>query len=122
MNSSVTDVLSFRLQSLIFILLVSLGLLTGCYSSRWEKFDETMKSQIGTKNRDHYIAQWGPPSKRATFDNGGEVLTWEWQGHARNQHGGHSQGWQKTLIFSPNGLLKDYKWDYWGMPLVDLAR
>lgn len=122
MNSSVTDVLSFRLQSLIFTLLISFNLLTGCYSSRWEKFDETMKSQIGTKNRDHYIAQWGPPSKRATLDNGGEVLTWEWQGYAHNQHGGRSQGWRKTLIFSRNGLLNDYKWDYWGMPLVDLSR
>ena len=108
--------LTFGLLALTIIFVF--GLLAGCYSGRWEKFDETMKSQIGIKNRDHYVVEWGPPSKRATLDDGGEVLTWEWQGHVQDQSGGHSQGWQKTLIFSPDGLLKDYKWQYWGMPVV----
>lgn len=121
MNRTPTDVLSFTLRSLILTVLLAVQL-AGCYSSRWEKFDETMKSQIGVKNKDHYIVQWGPPSKRAKLDDGGEVLTWEWQGHVQNQHAGHSQGWQKNLSFSADGLLKDYKWEYWGMPLVDVSR
>ena len=108
--------LNFGLLALTIIFVF--GLLAGCYSGRWEKFDETMKSQIGIKNRDHYVVEWGPPSKRAKLDDGGEVLTWEWQGQVQDQSGGHSQGWQKTLIFSPDGLLKDYKWQYWGMPVV----
>jgi hypothetical protein len=79
-----------------------------------------MKAQIGVKNKDYYIVEWGPPSKRAQLDDGGEVLTWEWQGHVQDQYSGHSQGWHKILVFSPDGLLKSHKWQYWGMPLIDL--
>ncbi len=110
--------LTYTLLVLTMILMV--GLLGGCYSTQWERLDEKIKSEIGVKNKDYYVIQWGPPTRRAKLDDGGEVLTWEWQGFAQNQSGGHSQGWQKTLIFSPDGLLKDYKWQYWGMPVVAL--
>lgn len=65
MDSIPTDVLSFRLRSSILTVLVVFGLLAGCYSSRWEKFDETMKSQIGIKNKDSILFSGVRPSKKA---------------------------------------------------------
>jgi hypothetical protein len=69
----------------IVLLIISFSL-TGCYSTRWEKFDEQMKSEVGVKNRDYYIVEWGPPNKRTALDDGGEVLTWEWHGYAADQY------------------------------------
>ena len=99
---------------LLITLLTAPLLINSCYSTRWAEFDTTMKSEIGVKNKDYYISKWGPPSRGAKLDEGGEVLTWEWQGVSQ----GDSQGWKKTLIFSPDGLLKDYNWKCWGMPLI----
>ncbi len=96
------------------------GLLTGCYSTRWHTFDEGMQAEIGVKNKDYYIVQWGPPHRLATLEDGGAVLTWEWQGFVRDRYSGHSQGWQKTLKFSPEGVVEDYSWQYWGMPVLSL--
>ncbi len=101
----------------IVLLIISLSL-TGCYSTRWEKFDEQMKSEVGVKNRDYYIVKWGPPNKRTALDDSGEVLTWEWHGYAADQYQGHSQGWKKTLVFGQDGVLKNFNWEYWGMPVV----
>ena len=100
------------------ILLASSFLFEGCYSTRWEKFDEQMKSEVGVKKKDDYIIAWGPPSKRAALDDGGEVLTWEWHGYTADQYQGHSQGWKKTLVFGSDGVLKKFNWQYWGMPIV----
>ncbi len=111
-----------RLITWLFVLsLVAVPLIaSGCYSTRWTNFDATMKQEIGVKNKDYYITEWGPPSSRASLDDGGEVLTWEWQGYVADQYGGHDRGWKKTLIFSREGVLKDYNWQYWGMPLIAL--
>jgi hypothetical protein len=79
-----------------------------------------MKQEKGIKNRDYYITKWGPPNRRAKLDDGGEVLTWEWQGYAAGESGGHSQGWEKTLIFGSDGILKDHNYKYWGMPVIAL--
>jgi len=113
-----------RIPKIFLIMLIVLLLFNGCgaglYSSQWTKFDETMKAHIGVKDKDYFITSWGPSTKRAQLDDGGEVLTWEWEGYTQDQYGGHSQGWKKTLIFLPNGILKNYKWEYWGMPYVIL--
>ena len=83
------------------------GLLLGCYSGRWQEYDETMKSQIGSKNKDYYIAEWGNPSKRTRSQEGEDVWIWESSGY------GGAQGWRKTLVFSSDGVLKDFRRDYW---------
>jgi hypothetical protein len=114
----VTGNFSVRRLLLTLVVIGWSALLLSCYSNRWEQYDETMKSQIGSKNKDYYIVQWGPPSKRARLDSGGEVLTWEGHGFIQGQYSGHSTGWYKTLVFSPDGLLQSHKWDYWGMPPV----
>ena len=75
MNSVPGNGLSVRFWLLPLTIVFMSGLLAGCYSTRWEKFDEKMKSEIGVKNKDYYIVQWGPPSRRAKLDDGGEVLT-----------------------------------------------
>jgi hypothetical protein len=85
-------------------------LLTGCFNTlaqRWEAFDADRKAEIGVKTKDYYITEWGNPAKRMRSEDGGETLIWTFSGY-----GGH-QGWRKTLIFSPNGVLKDFQRDYW---------
>lgn len=112
--------IKFRKPQTSLILLIVLLLFNGCgvglYSSQWTKLDETMKTHIGVKDKDYFITRWGPSTKRAQLDDGGEVLTWEWEGYTQDQYGGHSQGWKTTLIFLSDGILKNYSWEYWGMP------
>jgi hypothetical protein len=107
-----------RCSAVLLLVIGWSGLLLGCVSEKWQTYDETMKSQIGIKNKDFYVVQWGPPSKRAQLDEGGEVLTWEWQGFMVTTNAAHAPGWRKTLVFSREGLLKDQRWEHWGAPPI----
>lgn len=83
---------------------------TGCpltLEQRWEAFDADRRQEIGVKTKDYYLSEWGKPAKRDTTANGERVWTWEFRGY------GGAQGWRKTLIFTPDGVLKDFSRDYW---------
>jgi hypothetical protein len=93
-----------------FLILMLVPLFTGCFNTleqRWEVFDAERREEIGVKTKDYYLTEWGKPAKRAKSDDGGEILTWEFSGY------GGAQGWRKTLIFTPDGVLKDFSRDYW---------
>lgn len=92
------------------IILMLVPFVTGCFQTleqRWEAFDAERKSEIGVKTKDYYPAEWGKPATRSKSEDGGETLTWEFSGY------GGAQGWRKTLIFAPDGVLKDFRRDYW---------
>ena len=94
----------------IAILLVVILSLAGCYwtlEQRWQAFDEQMQQEIGVKTKDYYVREWGNPSKRMKTADGEDVWTWEWRGY------GGTQGWNKTLTFSPDGVLKTFRREYW---------
>ena len=74
---------------------------------RWQQFDTERRQEIGVKTKDYYLTEWGKPAKGALSDDGGEVWTWEFSGY------GGAQGWKKTLIFSQDAVLKDFRRDYW---------
>ena len=65
--------LPFTYTLLVLTMILMVGLLGGCYSTQWERLDEKIKSEIGVKNKDYYVIQWGPPTRRAKLDDGGEV-------------------------------------------------
>ena len=99
-----------RRLSAPLIILIALPMLTACFNTleqRWETFDADRRQEIGVKTKDYYIAEWGKPAKRFTSRDGGETLTWEFSGY------GGAQGWRKTLMFTPDGVLKDFQRDYW---------
>ena len=89
--------------------LVAVTLLPGCLTleQRWEQFDTQRRQEIGVKTKDYYLNEWGKPAKRVKSDDGGAVWTWEFSGY------GGAQGWRKTLIFTQDGVLKDFRRDYW---------
>jgi hypothetical protein len=92
------------------MILVLVPFFTGCFQTleqRWEAFDVERRQEIGVKTKDYYLTEWGMPAKRAKSEDGGEILTWEFSGY------GGAQGWRKTLIFTPDGVLKDFRRDYW---------
>lgn len=85
-------------------------LVTGCFMTleqRWEAFDEERRQEIGVKTKDYYLAEWGKPAKRDRSLNGEETWMWEFSGY------GGAQGWRKTLFFTQEGVLKDFRRDYW---------
>ena len=85
-------------------------LLSGCSQTMEERkavFAEEMRPQIGVQTKDFYLHEWGSPANREMLKDDGEALTWEW----RTSDG--REGWQKTLIFSPQGVLVDYRWTHW---------
>src|SRR5262245_9795554 len=94
---------------LLHLTLVTLISLPGCMTleQRWQQFDIERRQEIGVKTKDYYLAEWGKPAKRGKSDDGGEVWTWEFSGY------GGAQGWRKTLIFTQDGVLKDFRRDYW---------
>ena len=84
--------------------------LTGCFNTleqRWRAIDADLRAEIGVKTKDYYITEWGKPAKRARSEDGGETLTWRLSAY------GGAQGWRKTLMFTPEGVLKDFNRDYW---------
>ena len=84
--------------------------LAGCFSTleqRWAAIDEQMRQEIGLKTKDYCVSEWGNPTKRTKAADGGDIWTWEWRGY------GGSQGWNKILTFTPEGVLKDFHRDYW---------
>lgn len=89
--------------------LVAMALLSGCLTleQRWEHFDAERRQEIGVKTKDYYFNQWGKPWKRVKSDDGGEAWTWKFSGY------GGAQGWEKTLIFAQDGVLQDFRRDYW---------
>ena len=92
-----------------FALMIAL-VLTGCFNTleqRWQVFDAGRTAEIGVKTKDYYMTEWGNPAKRARSEDGGEILTWTFSGYGGNQ------GWRKTLIFTPDGVLKEFSRDYW---------
>jgi len=76
-------------------------------AERKAAFEEQVRPEVGVKTKDYYLDVWDLPANREPLSDGGESLTWEW----RSMDG--RMGWQKTLIFSPEGLLKDYRWTHW---------
>ena len=94
---------------LLSVTLAALLSLLACLTleQRWEQFDQDRRQEIGVKSKDYYLSEWGKPAKRAKSDDGGEVWTWEFSGY------GGAQGWKKTLIFTPDGVLRDFRRDYW---------
>ena len=92
------------------VVLTTLLLLSGCFMSleqRWEAFDAERRQEIGVKTKDYYLAEWGKPTKRTKSADGEDIWTWEFSGY------GGVQGWRKTLIFTQDGVLKDFRRDYW---------
>src|ERR1041385_3311255 len=92
-----------------FALMIAL-VLTGCFNTleqRWQVFDADLTAQIGVKTKDYYMTEWGNPAKRARSEDGGEILTWTFSGYGGNQ------GWRKALMFTPEGVLKEFSRDYW---------
>lgn len=89
--------------------LVALSLLPGCLTleQRWEQFDTERRREIGVKTKEDYLREWGKPARRVKSDDGGETWTWEFSGY------GGAQGWKKTLFFTRDGVLKDFRRDYW---------
>ena len=84
--------------------------LSGCFNTmeqRWEAFDASRRAEIGVKAKDYYVSEWGRPARREKSQDGGETLTWTFSGY------GGAQGWRKTLMFTPEGVLKDFSRDYW---------
>jgi hypothetical protein len=99
-----------KLSALSPVVLTGMLLLVGCYTTleqRWEAFDAERRQEIGVKTKDYYLTEWGKPTKRTTTQDGGDMWTWEFSGY------GGAQGWRKTLIFTPDGTLKDFRRDYW---------
>ncbi|HJT20011.1 MAG TPA: hypothetical protein VJ746_06050 [Nitrospira sp.] len=99
-----------RKISLQLILVAAMFFPAGCYltaEQRWEAFDTQMRQDIGVKTKDYYVHEWGRPTKRRQTIDGEETLTWEWRGY------GGAQGWNKSLTFAPDGVLKDFQRDYW---------
>src|SRR5262245_59881626 len=97
-------------RSLYCIILTALFLSAGCYMTmeqRWEAFDAERRQEIGVKTKDYYLNTWGKPSNRTKTAGGEEVWTWE-----QKPYGG-AQGWRKTLVFTQDGVLKDFRRDYW---------
>lgn len=87
-------------------------LLAGCFTGpeeRWAAFDARMRQEIGVKTKDEYLREWGRPAKREVGKDGSAIWTWEWTGY------GGAQGWRKKLNFSPDGVLKDFSREYWGI-------
>ena len=101
--------LSIRDAALLSLAIVALVSVSGCSTleQRWQQFDDRRRQEIGVKSNDYYLAEWGKPAKRARSEDGGDVWTWEFSGY------GGAQGWRKTLIFAPDGVLKDFRRDYW---------
>lgn len=92
------------------IIVVAAIFLAGCFASpeqRWEAFDEQMRQEVGVKTKDDYVREWGNPTKRVKLPDGGSTWTWEFRGY------GGAQGWDKTLTFTPDGVLKEFHRDYW---------
>jgi hypothetical protein len=99
-----------KLSMLFCIILTLMFLLTGCYMTleqRWEAFDAQRRQEVGMKTKNYYLTEWGKPTKRTRSHGGGEVRTWEFSGY------GGAQGWRKTLAFTPDGVLKDFRREYW---------
>jgi len=94
---------------LLSVTVAALTLLQGCSTldQRWQQFDAERREEIGVKTKDYYLSEWGKPKKREQSADGGEIWTWEFSGY------GGAQGWKKTLIFTPDGVLKDFRRDYW---------
>ena len=94
---------------LLSVTLVAPISMAGCSTKeeRWQQFDMHRRQEIGVKTKDYYLTEWGKPAKRAKSDDGGEVWTWEFSGY------GGAQGWKKTLFFAQDGVLKDFRRDYW---------
>jgi len=94
-----------------WLFLVGVPLLTtGCYQTmeqRWQAIDVQMQQEIGVKTKDYYIGEWGRPAKREKLTDGGEIIIWEQKAY------GGAQGWQKTLTFSPDGVLREFSRKYW---------
>ena len=105
LRSSMQD--SHATSSIILVLAI---LLTSCVVSlehRWEAFDEQMRHEIGVKTKDYYVSQWGNPAKRTTMADGQSTWIWQFRGY------GGAQGWDKSLTFRPDGVLKGFHRDYW---------
>ena len=94
---------------LLGMMLAALIAVPGCLTleQRWQQFDADRRQEIGVKTKDYYLSEWGKPAKRVKSDDAGEVWTWEFSGY------GGAQGWKKTLIFTQDGVLKDFRRDYW---------
>ena len=101
---------TFGLYMLFRVSLILVLFLTGCFNTleqRWEAFDAERREEIGLKTKDYYLTEWGKPAKREKSGDGGETLTWAFSGY------GGAQGWRKTLMFTPDGVLKNFSRDYW---------
>ena len=96
---------------LISIIMVAATLLvSGCFMTmeqRWEAFDAKMRQEVGVKTKNYYVREWGQPTRRAKAEGGGEILRWESRAY------GGAQGWNKALMFGPDGILKEFQRDYW---------
>ena len=93
-----------------FVIVGVMLLLAGCFltlEQRWEKIDEQMRQEIGVKTKDYYISEWGNPAKRTKTTDGESIWIWEFRGY------GGRQGWNKILTFTPDGVLKEFRREYW---------
>lgn len=99
-----------KLNLLFSIVLIAVPFLSGCFATleeRWQAFDTKMRQEVGVKTKEYYVREWGHPAKRAKAGDGGEILRWESRAY------GGAQGWNKALMFGPDGVLKEFQRDYW---------
>lgn len=92
---------------LVACALAALSCTTQTMEERKAAFEEQMQREVGVGTKDYYFHEWDIPANRETLSDGGEALTWEW----RSADG--RMGWQKTLIFTPQGVLKEHRWTHW---------
>lgn len=100
-----------KLMRFTWLSVVAVALLaSGCFGTmeqRWAAFDEQMRQEVGVKTKEYYLKEWGGPANWEKLKDGGEALTWEWRARSG------TEGWQKILIFSSGGILRDFKREYW---------
>lgn len=92
------------------MILMAVTLLCGCIQTmadRWAAFDARMKADVGVQNAQYYYDQWGRAAKERKLPDGRWEIQWQMRGY------GGGQGWDKTLVFGPDGKLKSYSYDYW---------
>jgi hypothetical protein len=89
----------------IFLILVSLFLIVGCYSTQ-----KTMDSWIGSSKKD-LIMNWGPPDRTASDGSGGEILIYAKQVYIPAQRGLSTVGSDGSVHTSSGTPSRTY-WDY----------
>jgi hypothetical protein len=89
----------------IFLILVSVFLLAGCYSTQ-----NTMDSWIGSSKKD-LIMKWGPPDRTASDGGEGEILIFAKQVYIPAQTGLSTVGADDNVHTGAGTPARTY-WDY----------